>query len=340
MSEPLISVTVPVYNTEKYLKHCLESIVNQSHKNLEIILVDDGSTDTSGEICDNYMLSDDRIKVIHQSNGGLSFARNVALDACTGDYYVLINSDDYITNDYCEKLLNAIITTGADVATCSAKGVPENSEFVSDTLITATETIRFLNKADYFTEIYLHHVDGNLYGCDVSCMYTKKIGEKIRYPEGLANAMDGWFSIDVWEQAESYAILESEKYFWRNNPTSITHTLTEPKITAYLTYNAHLTEVIQRLPAETANLLWQETVVAHFLPLRALAIIRDISHLKHAVIAPLSRYIRKNNSKIRKSDLSKRVKMECTFVTFLGFPLYRLAWQGYIKTFRKIFKKR
>lgn len=81
--EPLINIIVPVYNTEKYIRKCLDSIVNQTYRNLEIILVDDGSTDSSGDICDEYAQIDARIKVIHKENGGLSSARNAGLDVCT-----------------------------------------------------------------------------------------------------------------------------------------------------------------------------------------------------------------------------------------------------------------
>ena len=91
-----ISVIIPVYNVEKYLKRCLDSVINQTYKNLEIILVDDGSTDNSGKICDEYAKNDKRIIVIHKENGGVSVARNIGLDICTGDYVNFIDSDDWI----------------------------------------------------------------------------------------------------------------------------------------------------------------------------------------------------------------------------------------------------
>ena len=90
-----ISVIVPVYNTETYLCQCIESIINQTYRDIEVVLVDDGSTDTSGEICDNYALSDHRIKVVHKENGGLSDARNCGMNIATGDYIIFIDSDDY-----------------------------------------------------------------------------------------------------------------------------------------------------------------------------------------------------------------------------------------------------
>ena len=96
---PLISVIVPIYNTELYLDKCMQSILNQTYRNLEIILVDDGSTDNSSQMCDLYAGKDSRIRVIHKENGGQSSARNVGLNVCTGDYISFVDSDDWIELD-------------------------------------------------------------------------------------------------------------------------------------------------------------------------------------------------------------------------------------------------
>ena len=94
--QPLISVIVPVYKVEKYLHRCVDSILNQTYRNLEIILVDDGSPDNCGAICDEYAAKDNRIRVIHQENTGVSAARNAGLEACTGEYVAFVDSDDYV----------------------------------------------------------------------------------------------------------------------------------------------------------------------------------------------------------------------------------------------------
>ena len=104
----LITIIIPVYNTEKYLKKCVMSIVNQTYKNLEIILIDDGSTDSSPMICDTLAEKDNRITVIHQANGGLSSARNTGLDNMHGDYVMFVDSDDYTDTNMIEFLLNQI----------------------------------------------------------------------------------------------------------------------------------------------------------------------------------------------------------------------------------------
>lgn len=109
-----VTVIVPVYNVEKYLEKCVESIINQTYQNLEIILIDDGSLDGSGRICDLFAKNDNRIKVIHKSNGGLSSARNIALDCCTGQYICFVDSDDYIEKNMIINLMKYIIDDDID----------------------------------------------------------------------------------------------------------------------------------------------------------------------------------------------------------------------------------
>ena len=116
MIKPLVSIIVPIYKVEPYLRRCLDSIVNQTYTNLEIILVDDGSPDNSPQICDEYATKDNRIVVIHKENGGLSDARNAGLDICKGEYISFVDSDDWIANTYIELLLKAAIETNTEIA--------------------------------------------------------------------------------------------------------------------------------------------------------------------------------------------------------------------------------
>lgn len=106
---PLISVIVPIYQVEAYLEECLDSILNQTYRQLEIILIDDGSTDRCGDICDRYASQDSRIKVIHQTNQGLSAARNAGMDMATGEFISFIDSDDYIDPHFYEKMVQGFL---------------------------------------------------------------------------------------------------------------------------------------------------------------------------------------------------------------------------------------
>jgi len=115
---PLISVIVPVYNAEHFLKRCVDSIRSQTYKNFEIILIDDGSTDSSGMLCDNYQALDSRIRVIHKPNGGLSSARNAGLDICSGEYIAFVDSDDYIDSKMYESMLSCLEEENVDICVC------------------------------------------------------------------------------------------------------------------------------------------------------------------------------------------------------------------------------
>ena len=118
-----ISVIVPVYNVKLYLHKCVDSILNQTYQNIEVLLIDDGSTDGSSDICDSYTEKDSRIKVVHKKNGGLSSARNTGLDMATGEYILFVDSDDYIDIEMIRRLYDALVKTGADMGVCNIRMV-------------------------------------------------------------------------------------------------------------------------------------------------------------------------------------------------------------------------
>ena len=126
----MISVIIPIYNVEKYLCRCLDSIISQSYKDLEIILVDDGSPDNSPSICDSYARNDNRIKVIHKTNGGLSAARNTGLKYAMGDFISFIDSDDYIEPKMYEILFNLITKFDSDISMCGCNVISENGDLL------------------------------------------------------------------------------------------------------------------------------------------------------------------------------------------------------------------
>lgn len=156
MNEPLICVIVPVYKVERYLDRCVESIVDQSYHNLEIILVDDGSPDRCGAMCDAWAEKDCRIRVIHKPNGGLSDARNAGVRVCRGEYVVFADSDDYLADQMVERLYRAAVAAGTKMAVCGINcvtdaGVPtgeSDGSPVTDEILAAEEVLR---------RFYQHH---------------------------------------------------------------------------------------------------------------------------------------------------------------------------------------
>lgn len=176
---PLISVIVPCYNVEKYLPRCINSIINQTYNNIEILLVDDGSPDQCGEICEKYAKKDKRIKVIHKNNGGLSDARNVAIDVSTGDYILFIDSDDYVSTNHIEHLYNIIITSQADMAIEWGQTFYEGAIPIIDTLDGKKEVILNPNEA-LANMFYQKDFDTNAW----AKLYKRILFEGIRYPKG------------------------------------------------------------------------------------------------------------------------------------------------------------
>ena len=122
----MVSIVVPVYNVEKYIKRCIESILNQTYKNIQLILIDDGSTDASGEVCDQFAKIDGRIKVIHKKNEGVSSARNYGIESCNGEYLMFVDSDDALATDIVEKAVSLMNKTLADVAVFGYKKIYES----------------------------------------------------------------------------------------------------------------------------------------------------------------------------------------------------------------------
>ena len=140
--EDLISIIIPVYKVEKYIYKCIDSVLNQTYKNLEIILVDDGSPDKCPEICEEYAKKDNRIKIIHKKNGGLSDARNAGLKVATGKYIGFVDSDDYIEKDMYQVLYNNIIKTNSDISIVNLKEVKEN-EIIENNVKDEQNTIEY-----------------------------------------------------------------------------------------------------------------------------------------------------------------------------------------------------
>lgn len=137
---PLISVILPVYNVEKYLKKCIQSIINQTYQNLEIVCIDDGSTDKSGEILDEAARNEPRIRVIHQENRGLMSVRTMGIQEAKGEYISFVDGDDYITTNMLQTLLSAIETNGSDMSVCGFELTDENDN-VLNTVVPQTKTI-------------------------------------------------------------------------------------------------------------------------------------------------------------------------------------------------------
>lgn len=174
----MISVIVPVYNMEKYLKKCVDSILNQDYKDIELILVDDGSKDSSPLMCDEFADHDDRIKVIHKENGGQGSARNMGLDIAKGEYISFIDSDDWVEPDMYTNLITIAQENDADLAICEVALCHEDGTVLKKKRVNGT---LIMTKDEAFS----HRFDGSEIVTDSPCnkLYKKELFKNLRYPE-------------------------------------------------------------------------------------------------------------------------------------------------------------
>lgn len=211
---PMISVIVPVYNVEKYLKKCIDSILNQTFSDLEIILVDDGSSDESGYICDAYAKEDCRVKVIHKKNGGLSDARNVGIEHSCGEWIGFVDSDDHIAADMYEFLYNIAIRENCDVAMCEffhcyqGRDISYNKEEYYE-VVNNIEAIHCVLESK-ITSVTV-----------VNKLYHKTLFNDIRFRPGKT-AEDAFIIVDLLEQAHRVVITNIQKYYYYHRMDSIT----------------------------------------------------------------------------------------------------------------------
>lgn len=209
----MISVIVPVYNVEKYLERCVKSIAAQTYKDLEILLIDDGSTDKSGEMCDAFQQTDSRIKAFHKQNGGLSDARNYGIEHSAGEFISFVDSDDYIDEKMLETLHRLITENDADLAVCSAMDVFEGKE------VTQVKEIKEFNLNKVESYKYMLRGDGIPSACNK--LYKRQTVGNVRFPVGKLYE-DGFFTPQILKKVEKTAVTSKPLYYYFRRADSIT----------------------------------------------------------------------------------------------------------------------
>ncbi len=218
--DELISVVVPVFKVEKYLDKCILSIINQTYKNLEIILVNDGSPDNCPEICERYAKGDSRIKVVHKINGGLSSARNAGLDIATGKYVTFVDSDDSISEEYIKVLYETLKTTSSQISVGNIL-IVKSEEFekkedptLNESIIVFSSSEAVLKMYDYGKNLSLQFVTvwGNL--------YEMGLFESLRFPIGKINE-DQFLNYRLFFRANNISYTTKEIYFYLKRENSI-----------------------------------------------------------------------------------------------------------------------
>lgn len=216
MEMPLISVIVPVYKTEAYLDRCVQSIADQTYKNLEIILVDDGSPDNCPAICDAWAEKDSRVKVVHKQNGGSAQARNVGLELASGQYIGFVDSDDFVLPEMYTRLYQSLIDTDSDIAECGYYTVINDASFPEthcSSKLTVLNTVQALE--EHIRNRRCTQVVWNK-------LYRKETIDSVRFIEGKT-IDDEFFTYRVLANATQVAVLDQTLYCYRQQPDSIMH---------------------------------------------------------------------------------------------------------------------
>lgn len=245
----LVSVIVPVYNVEKYIDKCVHSLISQDFPNLEIILVDDGSTDSSGKKCDEWKQKDHRISVIHKRNGGLSDARNAGLEIATGDYVGFVDSDDYIETDMYSLLVEAIEKYDADISCCRYSKVFSDGRVDR---IGDNHQINVFEEIDCLKE-YLYGKNIDPFVCNklykASLVNGNKSDNPIRFINGIVGE-DNPFNTQILQRTHRMVVVGESKYnYLQSRPGAITNNvISQKKIDSILWWNSIRVECKQKYP--------------------------------------------------------------------------------------------
>ena len=215
--KPLISVIVPVYNVEKYIRKCIDSIIQQTYENLQIILVDDGSSDSSGKICDEYAISDKRIMALHKKNGGTASARNLGIESSEGDYIAFIDSDDYIEKDMIEVLYRSLDHANADISICGYSYIDESGRYLEE-----SGNVSFPDEVITDTKVaFGHFLDGHAeyYVVVWNKLYRKEIWKNLRFPEDRI-CEDAYVAHHIISRCKTIIYVNSILYFYVQRDSS------------------------------------------------------------------------------------------------------------------------
>ena len=289
MNNPVISVIVPVYNVEKYLKKCIQSIIDQTYKNLEIILVDDGSSDNSGKICDEFAQKDNRIKVIHKTNGGLSDARNAGLDIMSGEWVSFVDSDDFVSSYYIENLHYLVNKYDVDIAITSFVRFYNENTKLSSSKISNQEVL--LHNPDEAVKNMLY---GKYYSVSAwSKMYKKDLFYNKRFTKGKIYEDFELMPITT-SQSKKVAFCNVIDYFYYCRQNSITKSDFSKK-------NMQGYEALDSLDRYFSNNLSIKNVLKD---IRALSPLTDLPKIK----------IFSDNEKVLFDEVSKNINKKRLFI--------------------------
>ena len=314
MKDPILSVIVPVYNVENYLNRCVDSILTQTFSDFEVILVNDGSKDNSGTLCDQYAREDPRVRVLHKANGGLSDARNAGIDAARGGYLCFIDSDDYIEPEMLEELYRLAKSHEADVSVCGICDCYESGRYP---------------QSDSDREYVLSGVEALQYtlagrelpGSVCTKLIRRELCEHHRFLKGRTYE-DAFYTPELLLQARKVAATTKSLYnYWHREDSITTRPFSEKNMDVVDAYDYTLQVVRERCPELTAvaefRLLWANFVVLD-------KMLATNGYEKLPQYGPVVAYLKKNWRKIVGNPHFQKTRRLAAVVLRVSTRLYRL----------------
>lgn len=313
--EPLISIVLPVYNVEKYLERCLKTVIAQTYKNIEIILVNDGSTDGSLKICEEYKFADTRIKIINKENGGLSDARNVGIKNSAGEYITFIDSDDKVEFDYVEYLYNLIKNNHVDISVCAHTVVVEKT---NNNFIVPTDDILLSDKIAIKNMLYSDKVDTSAW----AKLYKKSLFNNIKYPEGMLFE-DIATTYKLFMKAKKIIFGSQSKYNYIIRKDSITtQKFNKKKFDLIIMTDLMAKEVLKVYP-DLYKAVMRRRVYSRFSTLNHMLSIK--THQKEK--AEIIQFIKQHGWEVFRDSLTPFRDKVAILLLFIDYRLYKFVWE-------------
>lgn len=310
----LISVIVPVYNVEKYLRKAVQSIQNQTYKNLEIMLINDGSTDSSGDICDELAELDSRIVVIHKENGGVSTARNEAQKVAKGNYVIYVDSDDYIHEEMIQSLYEQLIAENADVSSCSVMNVYQNSQ----TPQCSDENLYFVYNQEEFLREYL--IGQRVQGTLGNKLIRKEITDKLEFPVGKIYE-DAYYHLQLVQVAKKYVVHTKPYYYYYHRNQSLTTNPYHERDLVYLDVYQKFYDLVQQQYPRIINEAFFRLSYAYFYIFDKMLLVSDFEKIDQFKM--VRDYLKKNAIQIAKNTIFQKGRRIAALALKINVHLYR-----------------
>lgn len=322
--QPLISVILPVYNIKEYLDRCMSSLFKQSYQNLEFVIVDDGSTDGSGDLCEIFIKKDPRVKVFHKVNGGLSDARNYGIARSNGDYLTCVDPDDYVDLDYIEYLYSLIRKYRTDMAICQHRTFYDNGS-VKDLRLSGDEQLA--NKDCLKRMLYHDVIDTSAW----AKLYKKSLFDKVQYPKGkIFEDIGTTYALML--QCPEIAIGYEAKYNYMFHANSIVNSAFKPSKLDMLDMTDKMANDVLAVYPDLERAVMRRRVYARFSTLNQMLYTDDYSAERKKIIG----FIKQHAGGVLKDPLAPKRDKMAIILLFLGYPVYKQVWTSYQ---RKIMKK-